>query len=70
MACNAYTCRHPQASERPTFGMILNFLSDSETKLLQINAARGTNPDALKLGASIYAAAELHKDLQKMYNKV
>ena len=63
-----FYCRHPTASERPSFTEITRQLSLPDPKLLKWSKGdKSVHPEAAKLEADLLCAEDLYKDLQNRY---
>ena len=63
-------CRHPEPSRRPSFANISTRLSHPDAQLLQWAAEdKSAHPDMDKLGADLFYALHLYKDLQTLYKQ-
>ena len=60
--------RHPEASDRPSFSAIVDYLSKSDSSLTACQEKdQGNPPDAYILGKPLGAGSSLYHDLQEAY---
>ena len=63
-----FCSRHPQASSRPTFSLLLQALCQPEIELLSWSEEdMRVHPQAAVLGAPLEAGKDLYPELQQIY---